>query len=111
MKITVHTLDNPAGVIVEVLSDNLDASNAKAFKDAMQDVIQKNNLVILNLQRLEFVDSSGLGALLSALRSINDKEGELRLFGMTKPVQALFELVRMYRLFAIYGTQEEAIAA
>jgi anti-sigma B factor antagonist len=41
---------------------------------------------------------------------MNAKEGDLRLFGMRKPVQAMFELVRMHRLFAIYDTEDEACA-
>jgi anti-sigma B factor antagonist len=60
---------------------------------------------------LGFVDSSGLGALLSCLRTMNNKSGQLRLFGMAKPVQALFELVRMHRIFSIHNNRDEALAA
>jgi anti-sigma B factor antagonist len=69
-----------------------------------------HDTVLLDLSDVDFIDSSGLGSLLSCLRTMNAKEGDLRLFGMRKPVQAMFELVRMHRLFAIYDTEDEACA-
>ncbi len=42
---------------------------------------------------------------------MNSKQGELKLFSLSKPVQALFELVRMHRIFSIYNSREDAIAA
>jgi anti-sigma B factor antagonist len=42
---------------------------------------------------------------------MNNKSGQLRLFGMAKPVQALFELVRMHRIFSIHNNRDEALAA
>jgi anti-sigma B factor antagonist len=63
------------------------------------------------MSELKFVDSSGLGAILSCLRQQNASGGELKLCGMLKPVRALFELVRMHRIFDMYNTREEAIMA
>jgi len=99
-----------AGVIVTVPGSHLDASNTKSFRDAMQPLLKAHSTVLLDLQEVEFIDSSGLGALLSCLRTMNSKQGELKLFSMSKPVQAMFELVRMHRLFAIYNTRDEALA-
>ena len=65
--------------------------------------------VIFDLAELRFVDSSGLGAFLSSLRQLNATGGDLKLCGMTKPVRALFELVRMHKIFDICGTKDEAI--
>ena len=104
-------LDHPSAttVVVSFTQSNLDASSAKAFRDAMQAVTAANDNVLLDMSALSFIDSSGLGALLSCLRSMNAKNGQLRLFGMTKPVLALFELVRMHRIFLIYNSREEAL--
>jgi anti-sigma B factor antagonist len=95
--------------IVKLPTDSLDAGNVKAFRDAIQPISDRQRTIIIDMSHLSFVDSSGLGALLSCLRTMNSKEGQLRLFGMTKPVKALFELVRMHRIFAIYNTREEAL--
>lgn len=111
MKIEIEKLPEDRGVIVAIKSENLDAGNAKAFKDALQPILDAHPSVLLDMGTLTFVDSSGLGALLSCLRTMNNKNGQLKLFAMAKPVQALFELVRMHRIFSIHANRDEAIAA
>lgn len=111
MKLKFETLTEVPGVAITIDSENLDAGNAKDFKNQIQPHLDKNMLAILDMSALKFVDSSGLGALLSCLRSMNNKEGQLKLVGLTKPVRALFELVRMHRIFSIYNTREEALAS
>ena len=97
--------------VVQIPVEELDASNAAELKRDIGPVLEANKKVVLDLSRLRFVDSSGLGALLSSLRQLTGRGGDLRLFGMSKPVRALFELVRMHRIFDIYGTKEEAMHA
>jgi len=94
--------------IVELQGEQLDASNAKEFKHEIAPVIEANPRMVLDLGRLRFVDSSGLGAILSCLRQLNAAGGDLKLCGLSKPVRALFELVRMHKIFDIYGTRDEA---
>ena len=96
--------------VVSFPVDNLDAGNVKAFRAAIEIVAATHDTLLLDMSRLTFVDSSGLGALLSCLRTMKGKKGQLLLFGMTKPVRALFELVRMHRIFSICNSQEEALA-
>ena len=108
MKLIVTDTSSKAA-IVSFPVQNLDASNVKAFREAIQAVTESRQIVLLDMSALNFVDSSGLGALLSCLRTMNGKNGELRLFSMTKPVKALFELVRMHRIFTIYNNREDAL--
>ncbi len=110
MKLDIRPVANDTGVIVTVPGEHLDVGNSKRFREALQTVLEENATVLLDLSEVDFIDSSGLGSLLSCLRTMNAKDGDLRLFGMRKPVQAMFELVRMHRLFAIYDTEEEACA-
>jgi anti-sigma B factor antagonist len=107
MKLTLTELSDTSAV-VKFTADNLDSSNVKLFRDAILPMSEKYASLLLDMGTLNFVDSSGLGALLSTLRSMNSKNGQLRLFGMTRPVRALFELVRMHRIFLIFGNLEEA---
>jgi len=109
MEIAVDKIGSIAVAAVPV--DELDASNAEEFKRDIAPVLQANNKLVLDLGRLRFVDSSGLGAMLSCLRQLSAKSGDLKLCGMSKQVRALFELVRMHRIFDIYGTREEAAKA
>ena len=67
--------------------------------------------VILDIGALQFVDSSGLGAVLSCLRKLTSKEGDLKLCNMTKQVRLLFQLVRMHRIIDVYNNRDEALAS
>jgi len=109
MEIAVDNIDSVAVATMPV--DELDASNAEEFKRDIAPVLQANTKLVLDLSRLRFVDSSGLGAMLSCLRQLSAKSGDLKLCGMSKQVRGLFELVRMHRIFDIYGTKEEALSA
>jgi anti-sigma B factor antagonist len=97
--------------VATVPVEDLDASNAADFKRDMAAVIEANSRLVLDLSRLRFVDSSGLGAFISFLRKVNARGGDLKLCGMSKPVRAVFELVRMQRVFDILTTREDAVRA
>lgn len=96
--------------VVGFTRDSLDASSSKVFKEGMKPVIEQYQRILLDLEDLQFVDSSGLGAMLSCLRAVHAKGGQLALCGMSKPVRTLFELVRMHRIFDIYPNRGEAVS-
>jgi anti-sigma B factor antagonist len=89
----------------------LDASNVGEFKRDMAPVLEANTKLVFDLRRLRFTDSSWLGAFLSCLRHVNTNGGDVKLCGMSPQVRAVFELVRLHRIFDIYSTPEEAIRA
>ena len=97
--------------VVVLAGAQLDASTAAEFKHNVAPVLAAHSQLVFDLSQLGFVDSSGLGALLSCLRQVQARGGELKLCGMAKSVRALFELVRMHRIFHIFDTPEEAIQA
>jgi anti-sigma B factor antagonist len=109
MDIMVRRLNDVAVATVAV--EDLDASNAGDFKRDMAPVLEAHSRLVLDLSRVRFVDSSGLGAFISCLRKLNAAGGDLKLCGMTKPVRGVFELVRMHRVFDILDTPEEAVRA
>ena len=109
MEITVEKVGDVA--VVEVPVEELDASNTGELKHDITPVLEANTKLVIDLSRLRFVDSSGLGALLSCLRQLSAKGGDLKLSGMQKQVRAVFELVRMHRIFDIYASREEAVRA
>ncbi len=105
-------LQQVGDVTVAAISvEDLDAGNAAEFKRDMAPVVDANTKVVLDLSRLRFVDSSGLGAFISCLRKLNAKGGDLKLSGMSKQVRAVFELVRMHRVFDIFGSRDDAVRA
>lgn len=87
---------------------SLDASNIGEFRQAMTPLIEQHDRIILDLAAVEFVDSAGVGTLISCLRAISERRGELRLCGLNRPVQALFDLMRMHRIFEIHPDPQSA---
>jgi anti-sigma B factor antagonist len=98
-------------LVIRMQEDNLDASNVRAFREGMQTLIKDKTKVVLDMSSLKFVDSSGLGALISCLRDTNGRKGDFRLSNMSRSVLALFELMRMHRVFGIHETAEGAVAS
>jgi anti-sigma B factor antagonist len=97
--------------VAAVPVEELDASNAAEFKRDIAPVIASGTKLVLDLSRLRFIDSSGLGAFISCLRKLHAKGGDLKLCAMSKQVRAVFELVRMHRVFDILDTADEAVRA
>lgn len=106
------TMEQQKDVMVVIpAGKHLDASNARQFKGEMISVLETHTKVVCDMSQLEFVDSSGLGALVSCLRQLQATGGDLKLCGMAEPVRVLFELVRMHRLFDIHMIRDEAVQA
>ncbi len=104
--------DRVGDVIVAVVPmEELDASNSAEFKRDVTPLLDATTKLVLDLSRLRFVDSSGLGAFISCLRQLNAKGGDVKLCSMSKQVRGVFELVRMHRIFDIYATREDAVRA
>lgn len=98
-------------IVVSLPEEHLDAGNARSFKQSIHALLEQYDKVVFDMSSLSFVDSSGLGALISCLRAVSGRRGDFKLCGLTKPVRALFELMRMHRVFNIYNTQDDAVRA
>jgi len=109
MELAIDKIGDVAAVVVPV--DELDASNASELKRDIAPLLQANTKVVLDLSRVRFMDSSGLGAMLSCLRQLSARKGDLKLCGMSKQVRGAFELVRLHRIFDIYPSRTEAVFA
>lgn len=99
-------------VLIEVKEERLDAHNSSELKTQMLSLFDegKNNLVI-DLQDVRFVDSSGLGSLVSGFKNASARNGTLKLSGLQPQVKSMFELTRLHRVFEIFPGSEEALAS
>jgi len=95
--------------VVELKTDVLDAGNAKEFRAGISPILEKNKKVVFDMSPVGFLDSSGCGTILSCLRQLNSAGGDLKMYGLQKPVRTLFELIRMHRIIEIFNTKEEAV--
>ncbi len=97
--------------LIEFLHDSIDSDCAKETFGEVETSVAATDSVIFDLSSVEFVDSSGLGVLVSLLRESRTAGGEVKICGLTRPVRAMFELVRMHKVFDIYNDRNEAVNA
>lgn len=97
--------------VLHVALDTLDAGNEKRFKKEVISQLEPYSKVVLDLSEVNFIDSSGLGVILSCYRHLHSGSGDLKLCCLNEQVHTLFELVRMHRIFDIHKTVEEAVAS
>lgn len=109
MNVDVRT--ESGAVVARPRVNFLDVSNCGDFRKAMALATKERLPVVLDLSEVTFVDSSGLGAILSCLRKVAERGAQMVLCGMTEPVRALFDLVRMHRVIAVFDDLSEATAA
>lgn len=105
-----HVMTNDI-LIITPEGDSLDATDAPMFKTKVLDLVsnKESAKVVLDLQNLQFIDSSGIGSFLSILRTLNSRSGKLKLAGLNKQIRTMFELVSMHKIFEIYPTTEDAL--
>jgi anti-sigma B factor antagonist len=98
-------------LVVKVLEPRLDAKLAGEFKERMgAHITQGHLLLVLDLSAVTFVDSSGLGAIVTSLKLLRG-QGQLALCGMPDTVMSTFKLTRMDKVFRMFPGQTEAVAA
>ena len=99
-------------VLVVTATDELDARNAGLAKEFFRSTVSSGERrIVVDLSPLSFIDSSGLGALLAALKAARQEGGDVRLCGLTPPVRSIFELTRLFRIFDIFSDRSQAVAS
>lgn len=111
MALEVQTRQADNGVTIVAPTGRLDVAGAPTLKDAISDVAKDGSPhVVIDLEGVSFVDSTGLGSVISALKQIRSKAGELRLAAPNQQVRVVLELTTLDRVFPYYATVEEALA-
>ncbi len=97
-------------VIIFVKEERLDAHNSGELKLEMQGLYDggKKNLLV-DLKDVRFIDSSGLGALVSGFKNAISHQGNLKLSTLQPQVKSMFELTRLHRVFEIFASTSEAL--
>lgn len=109
MEITHTITDNKLLITPEF--ERLDAKNSLEFKMKIMNLINKAEKyqIVMDLHRLSFMDSSGVGVFLALLRFLNNVGGELKICSITQPVRTILELVSLHKILDIYQTPEDAL--
>ncbi len=97
-------------VNIKIEEERMDAHNSGDLKERMLQLFDEGKCnLIIDLSSVRFIDSSGLGALVSGFKNASAREGSLKLCCLQPQVRSMFELTRLHRVFEIYVNQDEAL--
>jgi anti-sigma B factor antagonist len=103
---------NRSGVTVVQVDGQLIVGNRHELKDLVQSALDAGDRrLLIDFSGTGYIDSSGLGALVSISKRIREAGGELRLSGLNEDLGSLFELTKLDTLFTITETPEQALAS
>lgn len=102
-----YELQQKSDVAILSLRGEVDVSQATVLRDKLLEIInQGNGRLLVDMSQVEYIDSSGLSVLVAAHRKCQGKGGMMGLVNPQKPVQQVFQLTRMDKLFNVYPTVE-----
>lgn len=82
------------------------------LRDTIRDLLGKGDKkILLNLGNVTYIDSSGIGELVSAFTSVRNQGGELKLLNLTKKVHDLLQITKLYTVFDIKDDETAAVGA
>jgi anti-sigma B factor antagonist len=100
------------GTILDITGD-IDLAHSPAMRKALlQEIKEKKTLkVFLNLEKVRYIDSSGIASLVEGLKASRDMGSRLILYGLSKSVREVMELSRLQKIFEIHESEAQALAS
>ena len=110
MKASTRQVD---GVTIVDLSGRITLGEGSVvLRDSIKDLLGKGQKkILLNLGDVSYIDSSGIGELVSAFTSVRNQGGELKLLNLTKKVHDLLQITKLYTVFDVKDDEAAAIGA
>lgn len=110
MKIGSRQVD---GVTILDLSGRITLGEGSVqLRDAVRDLLNKGSKeILLNLADVNYIDSSGIGELVSAFTTVRNQGGELKLLKLTKKVHDLLQITKLYTVFDVQDDEAQAIGS
>jgi anti-sigma B factor antagonist len=110
MKASTRQVD---GVTIVDLSGRITLGEGSVvLRDTVKDLLGKGQKkILLNLGDVSYIDSSGIGELVSAFTSVRNQGGELKLLHLTKKVHDLLQITKLYTVFDVKDDEAAAIAS
>jgi anti-sigma B factor antagonist len=103
---------NKDGIEVVDIEGEIDISTAPRLRDLLIDLVSKNHYqLVVNLDNVEFLDSNGLGVLVGGLKRVRAHDGSLDLVCTRERILKIFKITGLTKVFGIYETVDQAIAA
>jgi anti-sigma B factor antagonist len=83
---------------------------SSALRDTLRDMVAKGQKkILLNLSEVSYIDSSGIGELVSGFTTVTNQGGSLKLLGLTKRVKDLLQITKLYTVFDVHDDEASAV--
>ena len=110
MSVKIDTRKVGDVTVVDVSGRITLGEGSSALRDVLRDLTaQGNKKILLNLSEVSYIDSSGLGELVSGFTSVSNGGGTLKLLGLTKRVKDLLQITKLYTVFDVHEEEAHAI--
>ena len=96
--------------VVDVAGRITLGEGSSALRDTLRDMVSKNQKkILLNLGDVSYIDSSGIGELVSGFTTVTNSGGQLKLLNLTKRVKDLLQITKLYTVFDVHEDEAGAI--
>jgi len=101
------------GITVVDISGRITLGEGSAMlREMVRDMIAKQNMrILLNLGDVNYIDSSGIGELVSGFTTVKSSGGELKLLNLTKKVHDLLQITKLYTVFEVHNDERSAVGS
>ena len=108
----METSTEQIGNVLKIsVSGRLVAGCAEEIKQLLLNSVKSNKQILLDLSQMNFIDSTGLGALVFGHQEITQQGGKLKIACLQSKPRVVFDITKVYRIFDIYDDVETAIAS
>ena len=110
MKATIRQVDSV--MVIDVSGRITLGEGCAQLRELIRDQLGKGNKqILLNLADVTYIDSSGIGELVSAYTAVSNQGGQLKLLNLTKKVHDLLQITKLYTVFDIHDDEAKGIAS
>ncbi len=100
------------GITILSIDGEIDLYNAPDIKDIVNKLVEEKKMkVIIDLDKVTYIDSSGIGALISSLSNLKKNQGRLKVCNVSGSVHKIFTLTKLTNFFELYDSLEDAKVA
>ena len=110
MSIKLNTRQVGDVSVVDVAGRITLGEGSSAMRDTLRDMVGKNQKkILLNLGEVSYIDSSGIGELVSGFTTVTNSGGQLKLLNLNKRVKDLLQITKLYTVFDVHEDEAAAI--
>ncbi|HMD02034.1 MAG TPA: STAS domain-containing protein [Candidatus Baltobacteraceae bacterium] len=107
IKVQVRASDHDAYVVE--LGGEIDVYTSPKVKDAIMELIDRGHYnLVINLEKVRYIDSTGLGVLIGALKRVREHGGTVNLVCTNPQIKKIFDITGLVKIFGIYDNEQDA---